>query len=64
MSKPILLSKIAINQLDSLPDDIRNRVKKALYALSGAEMSKILDTKKLILLNHINYYKFVFIGGL
>ena len=47
MSKPILLSKIAINQLDSLPNDIRNRVKKALYALSDAEKSRILDTKKL-----------------
>ena len=30
-----------------MPNDIRNRVKKALYALSGAEKSKILDTKKL-----------------
>ena len=47
MSKPILLSKIAINQLDSLPKDMRNRVKKALYALSDAEKSRILDTKKL-----------------
>lgn len=47
MSKPILLSKIAINQLDSLPKDIRYRVKKALYALSDAEKSRILDIKKL-----------------
>lgn len=47
MSKPILLSKIAINQLDSLPKDMRYRVKKALYALSDAEKSRILDTKKL-----------------
>ena len=47
MSKPILLSKIAINQLDSLPKDMRNRVKKALYALSDPENSRILDTKKL-----------------
>jgi len=47
MSKPILLSKIAINQLDSLPNDIRNRVKKALYVLNDAENSRILDTKKL-----------------
>ena len=47
MSKPILLSKIAINQLDSLPNDIRNRVKKALYVLNDAENSRTLDTKKL-----------------
>jgi len=47
MSKPILLSKIAINQLDSLPKDMKNRVKEALYALGDAEKSRILDTKKL-----------------
>ncbi|MCD4765434.1 MAG: type II toxin-antitoxin system RelE/ParE family toxin [Methanosarcinales archaeon] len=47
MSKTIRLSKIAINQLDSLPKDMRNRVKKALYALSDTEKSRILDTKKL-----------------
>ncbi|MBC2699777.1 MAG: hypothetical protein HF976_03145 [ANME-2 cluster archaeon] len=47
MSKTIRLSKIAINQLDLLPKDMRNRVKKALYALSDTEKSRILDTKKL-----------------
>ena len=30
-----------------MPKDMRYRVKKALYALSDAEKSRILDTKKL-----------------
>ena len=47
MSKPIFLSKIAKKQLDSLPDDTRNRIKNALYTLSDAEKSRKIDTKKL-----------------
>ncbi|MFV9629483.1 MAG: type II toxin-antitoxin system RelE family toxin [Methanosarcinales archaeon] len=47
MSKPIFLSKIAKKQLDSLPDDTRNRIKNALYTLSDAEKSIKIDTKKL-----------------
>jgi len=47
MSKAILLSKIAGKQLGSLPEDIRNKVKKALYSLSDPEKSGMLDTKKL-----------------
>lgn len=47
MSKPIFLSKIAKKQLDSFPDDTRNRIKNALYTLSDAEKSRKIDTKKL-----------------
>jgi mRNA interferase RelE/StbE len=47
MSKPIFLSKIAKKQLDSLPDDTRNRIINALYTLSDAEKSRKIDTKKL-----------------
>jgi len=47
MSKAILLSKIAGKQLGLLPEDIRNKVKKALYSLSEPENSGMLDTKKL-----------------
>nr|QNO48421.1 hypothetical protein CMAMEFPP_00006 [Methanosarcinales archaeon ANME-2c ERB4]QNO48488.1 hypothetical protein HNMFFIKE_00002 [Methanosarcinales archaeon ANME-2c ERB4] len=47
MSKAILLSKIAGKQLGSLPEDIRNKVKKALYSLSEPEKGGMLDTKKL-----------------
>jgi mRNA interferase RelE/StbE len=47
MSKPVFLSKIAKKQLDSLPDDTRNRIKNALYTLSDAEKSRKIDTKKL-----------------
>jgi len=47
MSKAILLSKIAGKQLESLPEDISNKVKKALYSLSEPENSGMLDTKKL-----------------
>ncbi len=47
MSKPIFLSKIAKKQLDSLPDDTRNRIKDALYTLSDVEKSRKMDTKKL-----------------
>ena len=47
MSKAILLSKIAGKQLGLLPEDIRNKVKKALYSLSEPENGGMLDTKKL-----------------
>ena len=47
MSKAILLSKIVGKQLGLLPEDIRNKVKKALYSLSEPENSGMLDTKKL-----------------
>ena len=47
MPKAILLSKIAGKQLGSLPEDIRNKVKKALYSLSYPEKVGMLDTKKL-----------------
>ena len=47
MSKAILLSKIAGKQLGSLPEDIRNKVKKSLYSLSDPEKVGMLDTKKL-----------------
>ncbi len=47
MFKAILLSKIAGKQLGLLPEDIRNKVKKALYSLSNPEKGGILDTKKL-----------------
>jgi mRNA-degrading endonuclease RelE of RelBE toxin-antitoxin system len=47
MSKAILLSKISGKQLGSLPEDIRNKVKKALYSLSDPEKVGMLDTKKL-----------------
>ena len=47
MSKAILLSKIAGKQLESLPEDIRNKVKKALYSLNYPEKGGMLDTKKL-----------------
>jgi mRNA-degrading endonuclease RelE of RelBE toxin-antitoxin system len=47
MSKAILLSKIAGKQLGSLPEDIRNEVKRALYSLSEPENGGMLDTKKL-----------------
>ena len=47
MSKAILLSKIAGKQLGLLPEDIRNKVKKALYSLSEPEKGGMLDTKKL-----------------
>ncbi|MCK5108356.1 MAG: type II toxin-antitoxin system RelE/ParE family toxin [Methanosarcinales archaeon] len=47
MSKAILLSKIAGKQLGLLPEDIRNKVKKALYSLSEPENGVMLDTKKL-----------------
>jgi len=47
MSKAILLSKIAGKQLESLSQDTRNKVKKALYSLSEPENSGMLDTKKL-----------------
>jgi mRNA-degrading endonuclease RelE of RelBE toxin-antitoxin system len=47
MPKTILLSKIARKQLDSLPEDTRNKVKKALYSINEPEKSKMLDTKKL-----------------
>ena len=47
MPKTILLSKIARKQLDLLPEDTRNKVKKALYSINEPEKSKMLDTKKL-----------------
>ncbi|MCD4843925.1 MAG: type II toxin-antitoxin system RelE/ParE family toxin [Methanosarcinales archaeon] len=47
MSKPIFLSKIAKKQLDSLPDDTKNRIKNALYTLIDAQKSRKIDTKKL-----------------
>ena len=47
MPKTILLSKIARKQLDSLPEDTRNKVKKELYSINEPEKSKMLDTKKL-----------------
>ena len=47
MSKAILLSKIAGKQLGSLPEDVRNKVKKELYSLSEPEKGGLLDTKKL-----------------
>ncbi|RZN31907.1 MAG: type II toxin-antitoxin system RelE/ParE family toxin [Methanosarcinales archaeon] len=47
MSKAILLSKIAGKQLGSLPEDIRNKVRKVLYSLIDPEKGGMLDTKKL-----------------
>jgi len=47
MPKTILLSKIARKQLESLPEDARNKVKNSLYRISDPEKSRMLDTKKL-----------------
>lgn len=47
MPKTILLSKVARKQLNSLPKEARNRVKKALYSLGETEKRQTLDIKKL-----------------
>jgi mRNA interferase RelE/StbE len=47
MLKAILLSKIARKQFNSLPKEVRNRVKTVLYSLNEPEKKKMLDIKRL-----------------
>ena len=47
MSKALLVSKVARRQLNSLPKDVKLRVKTVLPALNEPEKKKTLDIKRL-----------------